>query len=199
MNVKEFAKMIGIKISKEETLKVIYDAALNGSNDSGGLCYYSFLGGEPNMGIENYCDLFIRTINSNFNFNNFCRVQIYSMLAPFKLGMDILLNQEKVVLRYISVHGGFFKVRDFSPQIISSVLNVPVTLLETAGEGGAWGIAILAEYSRCKVDNESLSKYLELKVFAKTQKCFVEPNLYQNRGFEQFLKMYIQKLDMNKM
>jgi len=172
--------------------------ALQGDPDCGGLLAYGYLSGEHMTNFEEGRPLFVRSPESKFNLANFIRVHLYTALGALKIGMDILLKQEEVKLDNILGHGGLFKTEVVGQRIMAAALNVPVSVMETAGEGGAWGIALLASYMLNKADNELLEDYLNEKVFLEKTGIAISPDLKDVEGFELFMKRYVNGLAIER-
>jgi sugar (pentulose or hexulose) kinase len=136
----------------------LYNKALEGDADCGGLMSCCYLSGEPITGFEEGCPLFVRTPDSAFTLANFMRTNLYASLAVLKTGLDILIKEEGVKIDEIFGHGGLFKTKGVGQNILAAALNTPVSVMETAGEGGAWGMALLASYMVHKKDGETLYK-----------------------------------------
>jgi sugar (pentulose or hexulose) kinase len=169
---------------------MLYQKALTGDADGGGLLAYNYLSGEHITHLEEGRPLFVRTPESNFTLSNFMRVHLFSSLGALKIGLDILFEQEQVEIDQILGHGGFFKTPVVGQKMMAAAMNVPVTVMETASEGGAWGIALLAAYLRDKVNNESLEAYLSDKVFAGEAGITIAPNPADVAGFATFMERY---------
>lgn len=143
--------------------------------------------------------LFARSSDSNFNLANFMRVQLFTAFGAMKIGMDILLKEEGVKLDEILGHGGLFKTEGVGQSVLAAALNVPVSVMETAGEGGAWGgIALLGSYMLNKEDNQSLEEFLNDKVFAGQVVKTLSPNPKDVKGFEQFMERYKKGLTIER-
>jgi sugar (pentulose or hexulose) kinase len=125
------------------------------------------------------------------------RTHLFSSLGALKIGMDILFEQEKVQLDQLLGHGGFFKTREVGPRIMAAAMNVPVSVMETAGEGGAWGIALLAAYMLYK-QGEPLEDYLTNKVFAGQNGVTVVPDAKDVEGFAAFMERYKKGLGIER-
>lgn len=194
----EFAKTMGMEVDKDKLYGTLYQLALQGDPDCGGLLAYGYLSGEHMTHFEEGRPLFVRSADSHFNLSNFMRVHLFTALGALKLGMDILLKQEKVELDEILGHGGLFKTKGVGQSIMAAALNVPVSVMETAGEGGAWGIALLASYMINKVDHETLEAYLNEKVFAEEAGTTISPQPKDVGGFEVFMKRYSQGLAIER-
>lgn len=194
---KEFAEAFGIEVDQNQLFGTLYRKALEGDADCGGLLAYNYLSGEHITGFEEGRPLFARTPNSHFNLANFMRVNLFASLGVLKTGMDILLKEEGVKLDEILGHGGLFKTKGVGQSILAAALNTPVSVMETAGEGGAWGIAVLASYMMNKED-ESLDSYLADKVFAGQEGSRIEPKPEDVEGFEIFAKRYLNGLPIER-
>ena len=158
--------------------------------ECGGLLAYNYLSGEHITHLEEGRPLFVRTPESHFTLSNFMRVHLFSALAAMKIGLDILFEQEEVKIDQILGHGGFFKTKEVGQRIMAAAMNVPVSVMETAGEGGAWGIALLASYMLQKTLNEPLEAYLSKKVFARQDGMKIAPDQQDVDGFQTFMERY---------
>ena len=187
---REFTNTLGIEISESRLFEILYQKALTGDADGGGLLAYSYLSGEHITHLEEGRPLFVRTPESHFTLSNFMRVNLFSSLGALKIGLDILFEQEKVKIDQILGHGGFFKTREVGQKMMAAAMNVPVSVMETAGEGGAWGIALLASYMSHKETNESLEAYLSDKVFASQNGTTIVPDQKDVDGFRAFMERY---------
>jgi sugar (pentulose or hexulose) kinase len=194
----EFSKLISKDVNRNKLYEILYNLALQGDPDCGGLLAYGYLSGEHMTNFEEGRPLFVRSSESKFNLANFIRVHLYTAIGALKIGMDILLKQEEVKLDKILGHGGLFKTEVVGQRIMAAALNVPVSVMETAGEGGAWGIALLASYMLNKADNETLEEYLSQKVFTEKTGLAISPNLKDVEGFEQFMKRYRKGLTIER-
>ena len=194
----EFTKAMGVSVDADRLYGTLYNLALQGDPDAGGLLAYGYLSGEHMTHFEEGRPLFVRSPDSRFTLANFMRVHLYTALGALKIGMDILLKQEAVKLDEILGHGGLFKTPGVGQKILAGALNVPVSVMETAGEGGAWGIALLASYMIRKADDESLDDYLDRKVFAGKAAASVSPDPKDVEGFETFMQRYIKGLAIER-
>ncbi|MCR5031725.1 MAG: FGGY-family carbohydrate kinase [Lachnospiraceae bacterium] len=194
----EFAKASGHLVSKNDLYTMLFEKALEGDKDCGGLLSYNYFSGESITGFEEGRPLFVRTPDAAFTLANFMRMNLYSALGALKVGMDILFKEEKVELDKLCGHGGYFKTEGVGNRIMAAAANVPVSVMETAGEGGAWGIALLAGYSIWNKDNEDLGVYLDNKVFAGQKATVVEPDPADVAGFDAFMKRYVATLPAEK-
>jgi len=187
---KEFAESFGIEVDMTKLFETLYTKALEGDFDGGGLLAYNYISGENITRMEEGRPLFVRTPESKFNLANFMRTHLFSALATLKVGLDILLKQEDVKIDTIVGHGGLFKTKEAGQKIMAAAMNAPVSVMETAGEGGAWGIAILASYMLNKKENETLEEYLTKNVFAGKTGSMIYPDPKDVEGFNEFLIRY---------
>lgn len=187
---KEFAESFGIEVDMNKLFGTLYNKALEGDADCGGLLAYNYFSGEHITGFEKGRPLFVRRPDSKFNLANFMRVHLFTSLGALKTGMDILLKEEKVNLDKIYGHGGLFKTKGVGQGILAAAIDTPVSVMETAGEGGAWGIALLASYMKNKAEGESFSAYLSDKVFAGETGSEMQPVAEDVAGFEAFIERY---------
>jgi sugar (pentulose or hexulose) kinase len=195
---KEFADAIGASISIPKLFDTLYFKSLEGDADCGGLMSYGYLSGENITHMESGCPLFVHPSDSKMNLANFMRTHLFSSLGALKIGLDILMKTEGVQLDKILGHGGLFKTEKVGQSYMAAAINAPVTVMETAGEGGAWGIALLASYMINKSEGESLADYLDNKVFAGMPGVTLEPNQKDVEGFNEFIKRYSKGLPIER-
>jgi len=186
----EFTSLLDVEISPSRLFEMLYKQALKGDPDAGGLLAYNYVSGEHITHLEEGRPLFVRTPESRFTLANFMRTHLFSSLGALKIGMDILFEQEKVQLDQLLGHGGFFKTPEVGQKMMAAAMNVPVSVMETAGEGGAWGGALLAAYMLNKADGEALETYLTEKVFAGQTSLTVAPDPADVAGFAAFMARY---------
>ena len=186
----EFTRALGVDVNEARLYEILYRQALTGDADGGGLLAYNYLSGEHITHLEEGRPLLVRTPESRFTLSNFMRVHLFSALGALKIGMDILFEQEKVKLDQLLGHGGFFKTKDVGQRIMAAAMNVPVSVMETAGEGGAWGIALLASYMLHKTGEQPLEAYLSSKVFAGENGTTIAPDPADVAGFVAFMERY---------
>jgi len=186
----EFTKSLGVEIDESKLYEILYQQALKGDADAGGLLAYNYLSGEHITHLEQGCPLLVRAPESNFTLSNFMRVNLFSALGALKIGMDILFEQERVKIDQLLGHGGFFKTKEVGQKIMAAAMNVPVSVMETAGEGGAWGIALLASYMLVKKENQLLEDYLSKSVFAGENGTTITPDQRDIEGFMVFMERY---------
>ena len=194
----QFYEMMGQKVDKNTLFGNLYRKALEGDADCGGLMSYGYLSGEPITGFEEGRPLFMRKPDSKLTLANFMRTHLYSSLATLKYGMDIMFKEENVSLDKLMGHGGFFKTKGVGQRIMAAAADVPVAVMETAGEGGAWGIALLASYMINKEENETLEDYLDAKVFAGNAGTKMDPDPADVAGFEVFTERYKKGLPIER-
>jgi sugar (pentulose or hexulose) kinase len=194
----ELYELTGAKIEKSALYDALYYKALEGEADCGGLVSYNYYGGEPITGLEQGRPLFARRPDSHFTLPNFMRTLLFSTMGTLKTGMDILTQKEQARLEILLGHGGLFKTKGVGQRLMSAALNVPVAVMDCAGEGGAWGIALLASYMLQKEAGETLETYLEQKVFAGNAGTRVEPDAHDVQGFESFMKRYTAALAIER-
>lgn len=195
---REFSVLTGNNISDGELYNALFNIAMKGDKDCGKLLAYNYLSGEHVTGFEEGRPMFVRTPDSNFNLANFMRTELYTSLGALKTGLDILLKEEKVKLTSITGHGGFFKTENVGQSILAAAVNAPVSVMNTAGEGGAWGMAILASYMINKQADEKLCDYLNNKVFAEAEIKTLAPDMADVEGFEKFMKRYRNGLEIER-
>lgn len=186
----EFTITLGVKTSQAKLFEMLFQQALSGDPECGGLLAYNYVSGEHITHLEEGRPLFARTPESRFTLSNFMRVHLFSALGALKIGMDILFEQENVKIDQILGHGGFFKTQEVGQKIMAAAMNVPVSVMETAGEGGAWGIALLAAYMISKAEDEPLEVYLADKVFAGEHGATIHPDQSDVDGFKAFMERY---------
>jgi len=195
----EFAALMGMQIDKNELYGQLYRKALEGDKDCGGLVAYNFYSGEHIARVNEGRPMFVRTPSANFNLANFMRTHLYASLASLKIGLDILLKEEQVKVDRIYGHGGLFKTKGVAQGILAAAFDAPVAVMETAGEGGPWGMAILASYMAHKDENETLEDFLNNKVFAGSKGEIMEPVAEDVAGLEVYMKAYTEVLEAERM
>lgn len=195
---REFAQAFGVEADMNQLFGTLYNKALEGDADCGGLLAYNYFSGEHITGFEEGRPLFVRTPESHFNLANFMRVHLFTALGALKTGMDILLKEEGVKLDKIMGHGGLFKTKGVGQKIMAGAIDTPVSVMETAGEGGAWGIAILASYMKNKKDGQTLEAYLDEEVFAGQKGEEIQPDPEDVKGFDQFMERYAAGLAIER-
>ena len=195
---KEYQQLLGIPVDMNEIFGKLYNHALEGDADCGGLISYNYISGEPVTGLAEGRPLFVRCPDDKFNLANFMRANLYASVGVLKIGNDILFNQEKIKVDRITGHGGLFKTKGVGQRILAAAINSPISVMETAGEGGAWGIALLASYLVKKADNESLADFLDNNVFAGNTGIEITPTPEDVEGFNKYIKEYQSCLSIEK-
>lgn len=187
---REFSEAMGYSVDSGKLFSVLLNKALEADPDAGGLLSYGYLSGENITGIDQGRPLFVRSPESNFNLANFMRTHLFTAFGALKLGMDILTENEQVAIDSILAHGGLFKTPVVGQKALAAALNVPISVMSTAGEGGAWGMALLASYMTNKDQGESLDDFLEQKVFKDVEGQEIAPDKADVEGFQTFIKRY---------
>ena len=194
----EFAERFGMKVDKNELFGTLYKEALSADTDCGGLMAYNYFSGEPVTGLQEGRPMFVRLPDAKFNLANFMRSHLYSAMAALKIGNDILLKEEKVQVDSLMGHGGLFKTPVVGQQLMAAAFNSPVTVMDTASEGGAWGMAVLAAFMMEKEEGEELPDYLSEKIFAGQTGTTIAPKPEDVEGFDRFVERYRNTLPAEK-
>lgn len=192
----EVGTLMGTQFDRTELFSKLYGIALEGDADCGGLVSYNYFSGEPVTGFTKGCPLFVRSAEDSFTLPNFMKMHLYSALAALKVGLDILINHENVKVKKMYGHGGFFKTPKAGQTVASAAIGSPVCVMETAGEGGAWGIALLALYMTAKKDGQALASYLEDEIFAGSSGSELVASQEDIDGFNAFMKKYVAGLSV---
>ncbi len=187
---KEYQELLGIPVDMNEIYGKLYNNALKGDTDCGGLIAYNYFSGEPVTGLSEGRPLFVRSANDKFNLANFMRSNLYASICVLKIGNDILFKDEQVKVDRITGHGGLFKTKGVGQRILAAAINSPISVMETAGEGGAWGIALLASYLVNNNSQLSLADFLEYKVFTGESGVEISPTEEEVAGFNKYIENY---------
>ena len=187
---KEYQELLGVPVDMNEVFGKLYNHALEGDADCGGLIAYNYISGEPVTGLAEGRPLFVRSANDKFNLANFMRANLYASVGVLKIGNDILFNEEKIKVDRITGHGGLFKTKGVAQRILAAALNSPISVMETAGEGGAWGIALLAAYLVNNAKKLDLADYLDECVFAGNTGVEIAPTPEDVAGFNAYIENY---------
>ena len=186
----EYAEMLGVSVDRPELFVRLFNKALEGDADCGGLLSFNYFSGEGVTALDKGRPVFARMPNAKFTLANFMRAHLLSALATLKIGLDILTQTEKVEIEKLCGHGGFFKTPGVGQRMLSAAVGAPVSVMETAGEGGPYGMALLAAYMIWKKDGESLADYLDNRVFADAKSVTLSADKADVKGFEAFLDSY---------
>lgn len=193
----EFAKSFGLDIKKPDLYDKLYETALEGDSDCGGVVAYNFFSGEPVTDVEEGRPMLVRTPDAKFSLANLMRAELFSAMASLKYGNDILSEKENVQIDCLTGHGGLFKTPKVGQRLMAAAMKAPIAVMKTAAEGGAWGIAVLAEFAGGN-HKETLPEYLENEVFKDAEKSVIEPENSDVLGFNEFMKKYVAGLEAER-
>ena len=193
----DFAKKAGSSITKPQAYDLLYASALDGDSDCGGVISFNYFSGEPVSHTDDGRPMLVRSRGSSFTLSNFFRAQIYSTMATLKIGMKIL-DSEGVKIDKLTGHGGLFKTPVVGQRLMAGALNAPVSVMQTAGEGGAWGVAVLAAYC-ADSKGKTLEEYLESEIFSRYEASVIEPYAEDVKGFEEYMKKYEAALPVERL
>ena len=193
----QILNLFGYDVDKDTIYTKMFQTALEGDTDCGGLISYNYYSGEGVTDLDEGRLIFMRKAESNFNLPNFLRMHLYSALATLKIGMDILAKED-VTIDKIYGHGGSFKTEGVGQRILSAAINTPVSVMQTAGEGGPYGMALLGAYALWKEEGETLEDYLDQKVFADCKSSTIMADEAEVDGFNRFRTVYKNCLDVEK-
>ena len=194
---KEVLDLMGADCSMGDLFTALFKKSAEADEDCGDLISYNYFSGEFITGFETGKPLFIREPDSKFSLANFMRVQLFTAFGGIKIGMNIL-EKEDVAIDKILGHGGFFKTPVIGQSVLAAVMNAPVSVMETAGEGGAWGVAVLAAFSANKEEDETLPDYLDKKIFATQKMTTLEPDEKIVDSFNKFMENYKKGLSVER-
>ena len=192
----QFSEAAGMKMDRDQVFKVMFEHSIKGSADCGGMISYNYFSGEPVTGFLEGRPLLVRTANADFSFDNFMKLQLYSAVGALKYGLDILLQEENVPIDKMYGHGGYFKIKEAGQRVMAAAMHAPVSVMETAGEGGAWGIAVLALYAAYKADGQTLDDYLNGQIFKDSKGTTIEPKQDEMDGFDAYMKRYVKAFEV---
>lgn len=193
----EVSAALGHPVQKGELYDKLLPLALKGEKDGGGLLPYNYISGEAMTDVPEGRPLFIRSEHARFTLANFMRAQLYTALGALRRGMDILFDEEHVTLEKLNGHGGFFKTPHVGQRIMASALHTPVSVLTTAGEGGAWGIALLASFL-VGGKGRTLPSFLEEEVFKDAEADTYAPTQEEVDGFNAFYRGYLKAIPLER-
>ena len=194
---REFAELMGVQTDAGDTFTKLFTRSLEGDPDCGGLVNFNYLAGEPVTGLSEGRPMFVRVPDAHMNLANFMRAQIYASMETLKYGMEIM-NRENVAIDCVYGHGGLFKTPGVGQNYLAAAIHAPVTVMETAGEGGAWGIALLADYLVYRAENETLEDYLQNRVFTGMKQMTVSPDPKDEEGFNKYMERFVSLLPAQK-
>ena len=193
----EFSEMLGVRPDTGDVFTGLFRKSLEADRDCGGLVNFNYLAGEPVTGLSEGRPMFLRLPDAKMNLANFMRAQIYSSLETLAYGMDIM-NREHVAIDRVYGHGGLFKTEGVAQNYLAAAIHAPVTVMETAGEGGAWGIALLADYMLFRSADETLEDYLQERVFKEMKRITVHPDIKDEAGFQHYMTRFEKCLPAQK-
>ena len=194
----EFSALAGQKMDKGEAFSKLFSVAMQGEKDAGGLISFNYLSGEGVVNLDEGRPVFFRTPDARMTLANFMRTHLMSALATLKIGLDILTVDEDVRIDKLYAHGGFFKTPGVGQTLLSAAVNAPVSVMETAGEGGPYGMALLAAYMLNQKDGETLEDYLDARVFASASSATIMADKADIDGFRAFLERYRKAIPVEK-
>jgi sugar (pentulose or hexulose) kinase len=194
----EFARAIGADADTSLVFETLFRASLWGEPDGGGLLAYNYLSGEPITGLDEGRPLFLRTPDSTFDLATFMRAQLFAALATLRIGMDVLTRDEGVRLDTMFAHGGLFTTPGVAQKLLAAAIDTPVSVGDTASEGGAWGIAVLAAFLARRAPEQTLADYLSTAVFAGVDLVTVRPEAGDVAGFDTYMQRYLAALPVQR-
>lgn len=187
---KEYQELLGIPVDMNEVYGKLYNHALTGNADCGGLISFNYISGEPVTGFADGRPMFVRSANDKFSLANFMRTHLYASVGVLKIGNDILFKEEKVKVDRITGHGGLFKTKNVGQRVLAAALNSPISVMETAGEGGAWGIALLGSFLVNNEKKQPLDAFLDEQVFGGDAGVEIAPTTEDVAGFNAYIENY---------
>ena len=194
----EALRYFGTEVSKSELYTRLYQVAKEADEDCGGLLSYNYYAGEPIAGLSEGRPLVVRMPDGRLSLANFMQSLLYSSVATLKIGMDILFDREEIRLDRIAGHGGLFKTEGIGQRIMAAALRTPVSVSSSAGEGGAWGIAVLAAYAVQRDADETLTEYLDNRVFADESVSLMEPDENDTARFSRYMERFESGLPIER-
>ena len=194
---REFAELLGVKVTPGDLFTKLFKKGMEGARDGGGLVSFNYYAGEPVTGLSEGRPMLVRLPDAKLTLANFMRTQIYASMETLKYGME-LLAQEHVAIDQVYGHGGLFKTPGVGQNLLAAAIHAPVTVMKTAGEGGAWGIALLAAYRVHKAEGEPLDAYLQNHVFAGMSQNTVTPDEADEAGFDRYMERFVACIPAQK-
>ena len=195
---KEYQELLGLPVDMGVVYEKLFNKAMEGDADCGGLMAYNYVSGEPVTGFAEGRPLFMRSATDKFNLANFMRAQLYAAIGVLKIGNDILFKEEHVKIDRITGHGGYFKTPGVGQRMLAAALGSPISVMQTAGEGGAWGIALLASYMVHHTPQQTLADFLDTQVFAGNTGVEVSPTVEDIEGFNTYIENYKRALPVEE-
>ena len=195
---KEYADILGVDISIHKVMDLMFEKALSGKPDCNGLVAFNYYSGEANVGLTKGIPMLMRRPDADFSFANLMRTHLYSCLSTLKMGLDILIKEENIKIDRICGHGGYFKAPVTGPKFLSAAVGAPVITMESSGEGGPYGMALLAAYMLDKKDGESLADYLDNRIFADCKTVETVAEQSDIDGFNVFLAEFKRCIPVEK-
>ncbi len=186
----EFSELTGHPLDAGTLFETLYNESLKGDEDCGGVLSYGYYSGENVTMINEGRLALLRTPNANFNLANLMKSHLYTSLCAVRIGLDILTEEEQCPIDRLTGHGGFFKTPVVGQKALAAAAKAPVTVMKTANEGGAWGIALLAAFTAVKADGETLEDFLDKKIFSSMEGTTLAPTEEEIKGFDVFLERY---------
>lgn len=193
----ELFEAAGCSMSKNDLFTLLFKKSLEGDLDCDGVMVYNYLSGEPITGLEKGSPLVFRKPATKFTLANFLKAEIYSTLTSLRIGMEIL-NNENVIVERLLGHGGLFKTPGVAQRYLAAATGAAVSVMENAGEGGPYGMALLAAYMIDRAPGEALEDYLENNIFSAANVTTIIPETDEIDGFNDFLDLYIKGLSVEK-
>lgn len=195
--LKETANLFGADVSDGELFSKLYKKSLEGDDDCGGVLVCNYMAGEGVTHMDSGRPLVLRLPNAKFTLANFFKAQLYSTMATLKIGME-LLEKERVKIDCLTGHGGLFKTKGVGQKYMAAAMNSPITCMETAGEGGPYGMALLVAYTINKSNDETLDEFLNKNVFSKVNATTVSPEEADIKGFNAYMENYKKLLKVEE-
>ncbi|MDD6552839.1 MAG: FGGY-family carbohydrate kinase [Prevotellaceae bacterium] len=195
---KEFLEAMGQQVDMGQLFTTLFQAGAKGDGDCGGLMAYNYFSGEPVTGLSEGRPMIVRSPNDKFTLANFMRANLYGAVAVLKIGNDILFKDEQVAVDRLTGHGGYFTTPEVGQRILSAALGLPISVMKTAGEGGPWGMALLASYLVNSDKHESLADFLDTKVFAGNKGSEIMATPDEIDGFNTYIENYKRGLQIEQ-
>ncbi|MGL4052962.1 xylulokinase [Staphylococcus haemolyticus] len=194
----EVFETMGVKYDKGELFTKLFERALKGDEDLGKLLSYGYISGEFITDVQHGYPMLVRSVDSNFNLANLMKTHIYSAFSTLKIGIDLLKERENIHIDSMFGHGGIFKTEKVAQSFLAAALDSPVRVMQTASEGGAWGIAVLARYM-IETKTSNLATYLNDFAFKGTESMTIEPTKDEVASFEQYTECFKQGIPLERL